>query len=519
MYETLKFVLRLSPRNHELIDSLEFGIYQGSEISAEALQAYSTYLHETVHWWQHVGSSSGLLLSLSYLAQTHANIADLRKVISQFGLKKSLKRWADETLLREGPSVQEKLANANIAVNNALDVEYYKIYAFNPKKTASWLRGEKHFESVGHNYHIAYGQLIGLISASMDPELHVLPNAKKWDEEFLRLNRSRHEGYYWQSPMRVAPVGLHAIYEGQARFIQLQFLNNAFESGPSCEDWREMGYLSGIYVEAFENFLKLSKSVWPTDITDPIVGLFLLICDLAINPTRGLPLDIEVYEDFIRDVDVGARFTLLCLAVGELPHLKTAIKLYSRDEYWEISEALTDCLGYDHPRLALQEIKSWLERSEGLKTLMAEYETFDYDLHNLPIRVFFSHYISFCVDKLERPEFFCWSGVWMTGENADDEIANLWLRHLSLFTDRADKPGVYPRKWPGRDERKVQMMFENFYGTMALYDLTHQWILKEGPFVCNYEWISANYSQDDADAWANNSFRQTYGVDLKDFEF
>ena len=85
MYETMRFVLRLSPRNHELIDSLMLGQQSVGDISSEALQAYSTYIHETVHWWQHVGSTSGLLLSLSYLSQTHSSMASLRRLLRLFG--------------------------------------------------------------------------------------------------------------------------------------------------------------------------------------------------------------------------------------------------------------------------------------------------------------------------------------------------------------------------------------------------------------------------------------------------
>lgn len=138
-YETMRFVLSLSLRNHELMDSIKFGIHSVEEISFEALQAYSTYLHETVHWWQHVGSTSGLLFSLSYLGQTHGSMDELREILSTFGPKKPLKRWADEVLLREGHGAQAKLSRANIAVNNALDVEYYKKYAFHPKQAAAWL--------------------------------------------------------------------------------------------------------------------------------------------------------------------------------------------------------------------------------------------------------------------------------------------------------------------------------------------------------------------------------------------
>src|ERR1700735_5647445 len=74
MYETMRFVLRLSPRNHELMETIEAGGFESGPIPSETIQAYSTYIHETIHWWQHVGSTSGLLFSLSYLAQSHSSM-------------------------------------------------------------------------------------------------------------------------------------------------------------------------------------------------------------------------------------------------------------------------------------------------------------------------------------------------------------------------------------------------------------------------------------------------------------
>ena len=518
-YETMRFVLRLSPRNHELVDSLTSGLYSAGNINPDALQAYSTYIHETVHWWQHVGSTSGLVYSLCYLGQTHSSMEELRNVIDTFGPKKPLKRWADKILSSEGEIAQAKLKNANIAVNNALDVEYYKLFAFDPKKAAPILAEEQHFLSIGHGYSIVYGQLLGMFAAAIDPNYTVLPSPSDWDNQFARLSSENHEWFSLETPNRIASVGLHAIYEGQASFIQLQFLSSTFKKSPSCQYWRDKGYLHGIYVEAFETFLRISESDWPTDLNDPLIGLFLLICDLAINPTRGFPFDIEVFEDFVIDVDVGIRFTQLSLAVKTLPELKTAIRAYSREEYITVSEQLTNEVGYDHPLIALEEIVQWADTSPGLEQLMSEHKTFEFDPTNLPIRVFLSHFVSFSRDKLVRPEFFCWPGVWMTGKGAHDpEKTQMWLRHLSLFTDRGDKRGIYARLWPDRDETAVQTMFKNFYGTMALYDLTRQWILQDGPFICNYEWLSENYSQAHADTWGNDSFMQVFGVGLKEFE-
>ena len=518
MYETMRFVLRLSPRNHELMEVIEEKGFQPDNVSSEVLQAYSTYIHETVHWWQHVGSTSGLLFSLSYLAQCHSNIDELKNVLNTIGAKKPLKGYTDQVLFKEGDAAQAKLASANVAVNNALEVEYYKSFAFSPRKNIQWMIKEPHFESIGHGYFIVYSQLLGMLGDIIDPDCSALPNIENWESHILRLNKEKVRGFYHGSPVTLPAVGMQAIYEGQARFIQLHFLDQALSEPLACEEWKEQGYLSDIYVEAFESFLSLSESEWPEYLNDPLVGLFLLICDLAINPTRGIPFDIESYEDFILDVDVGTRFTHLCLSLQKLPHLKHAIKDYSKIEYIEISNELTEVTGYDHPMDGLKAVLKWSDKAPHLTALMEEYRTFEYQKINLPVRVFLSHFVAFCKDKYENPEFFCWPGMYLSGMKNKSNTEEIWLRHLSLFSDRGDKTGVYPRKWPNRSETAVMNLFQDFYGVIVLYDLTRQWILKDGPFVSEYSWLIENYSQADVDTWANKVFKQVYGVSLNDFD-
>ncbi|GGI92541.1 hypothetical protein GCM10007973_31040 [Polymorphobacter multimanifer] len=196
--------------------------------------------------------------------------------------------------------------------------------------------------------------------------------------------------------------------------------------------------------------------------------------------------------------------------------LKHAITDYSREEYIQVSAELTEYAGYDHPLSALIAIAEWGEQP-AVKALMEEHKTFEFRKINLPIRVFLSHFLSFSADRLEHPEFFCWPGIWKTSGGSKPDRTAVWLRHLSLFADRGDKPGVYPRRWPGRDDRAVKDTFDSFYGSMALYDLTRQWILEEGAFVRDYKWLFENYSQDRADAWAEDTFQQVYGISLSDF--
>lgn len=113
-------------------------------------------------------------------------------------------------------------------------------------------------------------------------------------------------------------------------------------------------------------------------------------------------------------MDVGIRFAELCFTVKSKPHSKSAITELSRDEYIEVSEELAEQRGYDHPLTALSAVKQWVERYPSAAALMEEHRTFVFGMQNLPVRVFLSHYIAMCIDKLENPQFFCWPGAGRT---------------------------------------------------------------------------------------------------------
>lgn len=167
---------------------------------------------------------------------------------------------------------------------------------------------------------------------------------------------------------------------------------------------------------------------------------------------------------------------------------------------------------------ALGEVVRWADEYPLVQQLMEEHQTFKFNPENLNIRVFLSHYISMCKDKYEHPHFFCWPGAYMAGHPSEVDFQQVWLRHLSLFSDKADKDGVYPRKWPDRSEKAVMETFNRFYGTMALYELTEQWILRDGPFNCDFSWMSDNYDEQSFSGWANDSFKKAFGVDLSAFK-
>jgi len=89
LYNPMQFVLRLRPDIHKELESIEPGIRLARELQFKSIQAFSTYFHETIHWWQHVGSTLGLMLSLIYPAQAHINNRDLIKLLKDIGPFKS----------------------------------------------------------------------------------------------------------------------------------------------------------------------------------------------------------------------------------------------------------------------------------------------------------------------------------------------------------------------------------------------------------------------------------------------
>jgi hypothetical protein len=509
-YTTEHFVLRLSPRAHELVDALTKGETDGYD-SAELFQAYSTYLHETVHWWQHMGSTAGLILSLAYPAQVYGSMTFLQTFARRVGGVKPIKAWAHRAMIEGETHLNPALAAANIAVNNALDIDFYKQLAFSPKVVLK-LERTPYFESVGHSYLKTYGETVYAINGSCDFTDGQFPHPGRWDPHFLRLQLERCEGFHHGSRPPYAEIGLREIFEGQARFCQIQFL--ASSGGPEqLQTYRDQGYFAPLYAQGFELFLRLTGTNWPERHDDPLVGLFLLICDLAINPTRGFPLDIESFEDFISDVDPGARFTRLCLAAAETPALTKAIQTFSTLEYEYVAVRLTERCGYDDPRRAIDAVIALLGDKGPVDALMEEHRTFAYGRVNVPVRVLVSHHIAFCRDKRQRPEFFCWPGIWLAGKNATPEARSLFITHLSLFQDRADTEQIFPRAMSGRNPENIKALVNDFFGGMLVFDLALQWTLGSGPFHYDFKWLTGKSDNGDLIEVAKRQFEHFYGLD------
>ena len=515
LYNSFQFVLRLSPEVHRQLNGLPLGIVTG-KIDFAVLQAFSTYLHETIHWWQHVGSTAGFVRSLSYPAQTHANYSHLKNALTTIGAKKPIQTLINTIPGPGGPGTLKGLANT--VVNNHYDIEFYRVISTNPSLA---FQAIKHplFDCLGHSHATTYANILAILAGTFDKNFDTLPDPRGWEKEFAALRSRKEKGYYFGSDVMLAPIGAHEILEGQARFAQLQYLYFASGGKLSWNDIRSKGMLSGVYGRAFETFLSGAELDWPPSIDHPTVALFLLVCDVAINAGAGFPMPLRFFASFIADVDPGLRFLFLSRTIAtKRPDVARTIVDYSRKEYIEVAEALTNPLLIDSPLAVAETVARWARENEGLKSLMAEHETFDYCAENLPVRVLFSHFVAFNVDRQARPEFFCWPGAWMAGARLSSEIVALFDRHSALFVDKADEDGVFPRTIPGRSEATIQRAFQSFYAFNVTYDMTRQWITKPGPFEYDYRWLSPSGTQADFKGFADRHFEMTYGVHPDSFE-
>jgi len=510
LYDPFRFVLRLSPEVHRRIEALQVHHAEGKG-SLEGLRAFSTYLHETIHWWQHVGSTIGLMMSLSYPVQAHANHGNLKAFLARVGPKKSIRQFVD-TMTGPGGDPDTPAGISSVIVNNYFDIEFFRRLVYNPRLVRDAVQNA-YFDCVGHSYQIAYGNVGLTLAATLDPDFQVMPDARSWSWAFATMRSEKRTGYYWGSPVETAPLGAHQIFEGQARFGQLQYLYFASSGRLSWDDVRSLGMLADVYGEAFDRFLNYAELEWPSTIDDPVVALFLLVCDISINPGAGFPMPLLNCETFIEDVDPGIRFLFLCRTIAtQRPDLASAIKTYSRNEYGEAAEALTAALRIEHPLVVAGQVVGWTRKSERLRELMEEHRTARYSPVNLPINLVFAHYLAFCADKLARPEFFCWPGAWMAGDRLSDEVKALFGRHEAPFMDKADDGGIYPRLVADKDEKAFHRAFENFYAANVTYDLTAQWIARPGPFTYDYRWLSSAGNEEDMKNFGARHFEQIYGV-------
>lgn len=516
VYNHVVYILRLHPNVHNILNRVESGEDVENLTQLEIQQAISTLFHENLHWWQFVGSISGLIMSLSMPAQITANLGFFKEYLELTGSKKPITTYSDNNPRPDKTDNREFMV-INQILNNFHDIYYYKVRIKRPEYVQS-ICNDKYFESIGHSFNITYSSCIGLLATTFDKNYSFLPNPGPWQEKFRELADKKVSGFYFGENIGIPPIGLADLYEGQARFNQMLYLHIASERMLDWSQFKQVGMLHTVYESAFLLFLDILEEDQPSSVDSPLVALFLLLIDIAINPAEGFVFDIDVFEEFINVTDPAIRFLYLCRAVKyEYPEFKSAITEYSGEQYLVISTLLCEAVGFISPIAYLNEVTEWCETKESIINLMKENENFDYEQGNILVRILFSRFLSFQQDKLICPEIFCWPGVYIIGSRRNKITDHFYLKHQALFKENLNMD-IAPSMLPGIDEKTLEDTAGDFYLNVALFELCQQWVLGAGDFKFNFKWLSKHYSSEEMESWAKDAFITTFGVSPDDFE-
>jgi hypothetical protein len=514
-YHPFHFVVSLRPDMHEALDRHPGGISSSGDFAI--LDAFSTYFHETLHWWQHIGSTTGLLLSLSPPMQSHINYDHLKFVLQKMGPEKPLKRLTEEPPGRYAPDVETCL---NRIVNNWHDLEYNRRILLNPMKLSDVLHSP-YFESQGHSILIALANLLLLLGATFDSEFRCIPHPRFWEDATADLRNRRVEGYCFGSTVRTTSIGALEIFEGQARFCQLQYLYLTTNGTMSWEQFRKNGMLGGVYIKAFETFLRLTGWKWPSTPVSSDVLLFLLICDLAINPSDGYPFDIRYFESLIESADPGIRFCWFCSQIAKHPNMRDAVEKCDRNGYVEVADFLCRSIVCETPVGIAQELMRWVSQAPGFANLLSQESTSNYSEDNLPLRLCFAKHLRFAEERIRRPEFFCWPAMYFAERKGADvnlqESLEMFNRHQPPFVAHPNGE-IRPALVQGVSEQNLYETFNNFYHWVLQYDLISQWIVGDGPYDLDFTWMHPLYTSAFTKPWADKAFKEHFGVSLDDFK-
>ena len=132
-----------------------------------------------------------------------------------------------------------------------------------------------------------------------DKHFDFIPDARTWEKPFaaLRAAKERSADTTTVQTCKYRPLLCMTSLKGRHALDSCSISTSASGGHLTWEDVRSKGMLNGVYGSAFNTFLKLAELDWPPSIDHPVVALFLLVCDIAINPSAGFPNAPSILQD------------------------------------------------------------------------------------------------------------------------------------------------------------------------------------------------------------------------------
>lgn len=463
--------------------------------------AILTYFHETMHWWQYIGSTFGFISTLSTAAQTFGSVSRLSRIDRHFPLSKPLTRQVLEDL---SPN-QERNPNKavrNTLVNTWMDIEFAYALLHNPTSFAREIRDDKFFDSAGSSYCAFYGEALQLISTACFPGSNLQPD--DWYERLYYLQQVEAPDFSYQAPLRIPSLGAYELLEGQARFQELQLLYSVVSLRGGNADWRlfrNVGLLGQSYTKAFEHFLRLTSLDWPDSPVSSTVNLFLLLCDIALNPSYGYPIKSDDLERLPESVHPGVRFLRAAEVIRNYPDLASSIKNGNDAEYAETADTICrKAGGWLAPSEIASAVLKLVSENPMRDTFFQDYLANAYGETNPALRFLGIRHWSFMEAKSRSPACFCWPGlqcVMNAGDIDVDPRGNLATFSPPFVRSTSDEGFSLRYMFPPgtvSDVKRADKIINDFFTFQIFVDTVRQLVASSGPFILNYWWIHPDLS-------------------------
>jgi len=314
-------------------DPLAFRIHiPGAEVNIKEVHAslhkHPTYFHELVHSWQLYAHPICVLTGCINSIEAAMAVAMLPQ---KYRLRKPfIANEAIETIEREQHFLTRLVGapkdfyahfvESNFFVFERLNAALDDPVRFSASQGTLFEKTKAAFESSSQSV-LAPDLEIGFLTymAMFYQEIEGVMGASIWPTPSSILSKIEEVNQLAPVPSQDVSrfvLGLEAIQEGQARFLELQLIALHDNSRRSLEGAKESGYLSSTYRRAFKNYLEWTKFSSPESLLDWRVHVFNVVCDYAMSGTTGYSGFFPAPRNLMDYLHPGARFQRACAALA-----------------------------------------------------------------------------------------------------------------------------------------------------------------------------------------------------------
>ncbi len=484
-FDPANFVIQIQQKLMQANANNLEALHHSHLINGSLLTSEATLLHENIHWWQISGSTFGFIDALTNHLQNNA----LLRVLQNNAPKKLVKPLCNIHLIDQAAFDAFCIDRA---INDWMDMEFNQFVMHQPQKI-KLLRPNPFFESTGHSLYSLYLEFCDVILQFCSTG-QLIPDGSDWSDALNTLKKQGIPDYARGADNQAVEIGVTDLMEGQARILELRFLNRA-QPNRDWNDFERSGLLGRQYRKALDFFTKTTDYSIADGPLSSNVAMFLLLCDIALNPDAGYPGPIHRHEMFYYDVHPGIRFMRLCYLLAREPSLDNAIDVTDNAAYDKFSGALCNALRWIPPRQIARQITAAVRNDEKLEALVRDGEQLLYDSATISVCFLLYKHLFHMRSKAEDPAFFCWVDGFRVSAN-ETLVVKAALDNNSKYYNARTAPFfwfesdglIHPNMNLGDSDEQREHLMSQYFTRQGDADLLRQLMASPGEFDFTFFW-------------------------------